>query len=290
MLLNSMQKDKAICPPEWLPDNTVYLCVTGSESYGCADQVVLRRDKDIMGICVPPKRYIFPASVGHIEGFGKPKDIFEQYQQHHIEWNRKEYDISVYNIAKIFWLMCNGNPNCVETLFVDRDCVLHSTQIAEHIRHNRRIFLSKKCYHSFRGYAFSQLQLCKRESTGNRKLIKEQHGGVDVKALYHIVRLCLECEQILEEYDIDLRRHSDFLKAIRRGEYTFEQVENLFTEKEKLLEKLYNDSKIPYSSDQEKIRQLLLECLEMHYGSLSALVKLESDAEIKLRQIKEILG
>ncbi len=107
------------------------------------------------------------------------------------------------------------------------------------------------------------------------------------------MRLCLECEQILQEYDLDLRRNSDFLKAIRRGEYSFEQVQNLFNEKEKTLEKLYTDSKVPYSANEGEIKKLLVECLEMHYGSMDKLMKVvrsESESDEKLRKIREILG
>ncbi len=289
-LLNNLIKDKVIVPPDWMIDNCIYLCTTGSEAYGCADQVVLRRDKDLVGMCIPPKKYLFPATVGYVQGFGKPEHIFEQYQESHKQWDNKEYDITIYNITKQFWLMMDGNPNAVEILYVPRDCVNHSTKVAEHIRAHRSLFLSKKCYHTFRGYAFAQLALQARTSTGNRKLIKEKFDGVDTKALYHVVRLCLECEQILEEQHIDLRKHSDFYKAIRLGEYTFEQVKNLFDEKEKLLEKLYNESKIPYGPDKEKIKTLLMECLEMHYGSLSAVVQEQNVHERKLEEIRKIVN
>ena len=51
---------------------------------------------------------------------------------------------------------------------------------------------------------------------------------MDVKFLYHVVRLLNEAEQILMEGDLDLERNREQLKSIRKGEWTFDQIVKYF--------------------------------------------------------------
>ncbi len=141
MIIQELYKEKLISPPNFLPTNIMMLCMTGSVSYGCSTNT---SDLDIVGVCIPPKEYLFPTSYGEIEGFGYRKKRFEQWQEHHIKYKDKDYDLSIYNIAKYFQLVMDGNPNMVDSLFVPRECVIFSTKMWELVRENRNIFLSKK--------------------------------------------------------------------------------------------------------------------------------------------------
>jgi len=114
--------------------------------------------------------------------------------------------------------------------------------------------------------------LSKLENTqGHRskRLRVIQKYGYDVKFAYHLVRLVDECQQILEEGDLNLTRSREHLKAIRRGEWPLNRCIDYFEEKLGLLEKLYKTSPLPYKPDEEAIKNLLLECIEMHYGSMT---------------------
>ena len=114
--------------------------------------------------------------------------------------------------------------------------------------------------------------------------------GFDVKYAYHIVRLINEVEQIMATGDLDLQLNNECLKAIRRGEWTPEQIRGYFTQKEKSLETLYNESKLPYGPDAAKVKTLLMNCLEEHFGSLDkAFVKQDASTEA-LREIKALLS
>jgi uncharacterized protein len=113
--------------------------------------------------------------------------------------------------------------------------------------------------------------------------------GVDTKKLYHVVRLLLEVEQMLTEHDLDLERNREQLKAIRRGEWTEEQIRQFFTDKERALEDVYKASTLPFGPDEDKIKTLLLQVLEQHYGSLDGAVR-EVDAEKKcLWEVQAVL-
>jgi len=136
-------------------------------------------------------------------------------------------------------------------------------------------------------------QLClennsKQAPEGKRKETVEQHG-FDLKYAYHVVRLLDEVEQILTEGDIDLQRNREQLKSIRRGEWTQEAIVVYFERKEKELETLYTASKLQHSPDEAKVKQLLMDCLEQHYGSLADCVVDVDAATQALRDIQAIL-
>lgn len=125
-------------------------------------------------------------------------------------------------------------------------------------------------------------------SKGKRFELRKRFTS-DTKYLYHIARLLLQVEQIMAEGDLDLQRHREQLKSIRRGEWTIQQVKDWAATKEKQLEQLYHDSKLRHTPDEPAIRQLLLDCLETHYGSLADAVVDPDAATTALRQIKEII-
>lgn len=128
-------------------------------------------------------------------------------------------------------------------------------------------------------------------TSGNsqRKEISDRCGE-DTKFLYHIIRLFDEAEQILLDGDIDLQRAKEPMKAIRRGDWTFEDVQSWMMEKEKALEVAYTNCKLPVQPDEEKLRQLLLQCLEIHYGSLDKCVANTTWAEQALKDIDVLMN
>lgn len=110
----------------------------------------------------------------------------------------------------------------------------------------------------------------------------------DLKFAYHLIRLLNEVEQILMYCDLDLRQNNEQLKAIRRGDISQEEITKMAAEKEKYLEKLYLESKLREKPDEPKIKQLLLDCLENHYGSLSKCIELSDKYQEALREIMAI--
>jgi len=274
--------------PKFIPTNMVMEVVTGSVAYGVSGKV---SDWDIVGVCIPSKIELFPHLAGVVQGFGKQKKRFSTWQKHHINYKEKEYDITVYSIVDFFNLCMQCNPNMIDICFVPDNCILHSTQLGNLIRENRHLFLSKKCWQTFKGYAYSMQKKMENknpeEGSKRDKLIEQ--FGFDVKYGYHIVRLMGEVEQLLATGDMNLQLDRERLKAIRRGDWTMDQIKQFFTDKERDLEVLYNSSTLPYSPNEAKIKALLIQCLELHYGDLSSNeIVITGKAEEALRQIEEI--
>lgn len=130
-------------------------------------------------------------------------------------------------------------------------------------------------------------------SSWTESLTKRQLDTVvndySTKFAYHVIRLALEGEQILMEHDLDIERNAEILKAVRRGEWSEEKLRAWFDEKEKHLEELYTKSTLRHSPDQEAIKELLMNCLEHHYGSLSDAVKREVPIERLVADLKAVL-
>jgi len=277
-------------PPRFVPETVQYETIMGSVAYGVSNDT---SDMDVYGFCIPPKDMIFPHLRGEIPGFGEQIQRFDVWQQHHIKFSDKpgadgkEYDLSIYSIVRYFQLCMENNPNMIDSLFTPANCVLFSTPVGNLMRENRKLFLHKGSWHKFKGYAYSQMhKIRSQHPEGKRKALVEQFG-YDVKFAYHVVRLINEAEQILTEGDIDLQRNREQLKSIRRGEWKLEDIQRHFAEKERELESVYLASKLQYSPDQGKIKQLLLDCLELHFGSLNDCVKMIDPA---IRAITEIEG
>jgi len=103
----------------------------------------------------------------------------------------------------------------------------------------------------------------------------------DTKYLYHLVRLLNQCEQILTKGDMDIQENREQYKSIRRGEWSINDIIQYFYDKEKQLEELYSRSKLREVCDESKLKQILLDCIEMHYGDLSkCITNLEEEKQI----------
>lgn len=289
MLLQRLQKDELIHPPKWLPANTHYLTMMGSVSYGVSNDT---SDIDVTGFCMPPKENVFPHLAGEIPGFGLERpEPFTNWQKHHIHAYGKEYDLSIYGIVEFFQLCMGGNPNMVDAIFTPQRCVLHATPVAQLVREERQVFLSKMAYPKFKGYAFSQLKKLKdkKQSANPKRAASIEQFGFDVKAAYHVVRLALEVEQILAQGNLDLEANREQLKAIRRGEWTLEHLETWFQAKEIQLDTVKANSTLPELPDEARIKDLLMRCLEQHYGNLGKAVVKQTDAALILVEMQRVI-
>ena len=291
MILNRLHEKGLIHPPKFLIDNCHYLTLMGSRTYACATD---DSDNDIYGFCIPPKTQVFPHLNNEILGFGRQIKRFEQWSEHGINDKEahKEYDLTVYSIVKYFQLLMDCNPNMIDSIFTHVNHVIHITSLGQIVKDNRRIFLHKGAYHRFRGYAYAQLHKMstRNPKDGSKRAEDIKNKGFDSKFAYHLIRLALECEQILAVGDLDLECNSEILKSIRRGEWTEDWVRDYFKEKEKTLEALYRDSKIPHSPDEAQIKEVLLNCLEHHYGSLDNIINCQDKYEKAVNDISDIIA
>ena len=284
-----LKKQGKIHPPDWLLPNCAYLTIMGSTAYGVSEET---SDVDVYGCVIPPKPYIFPHLYGYVPNFGAPPPNFQQYTEHGVDDvdAKKVYDFSIFSIVRYLHLLMDGNPNVIDSIFTDRDCVLYSNQIGELIRDNKTLFLHKGLWPKYKGYAYSQLhKMTSPDRTGKRKAVVEEYG-YDLKFAMHTVRLLLELEQIFDSGELNLRQNNEQLKSIRRGDWPLSRIRTWFADTENRLEHLKVSTRLPEKPDEEKIRDLLLTCLESHYGSLGEAIRIPDEYKRYIIEISKIVN
>jgi predicted nucleotidyltransferase len=238
----------------------------GSRAYGTETET---SDWDFYGFCVPPIEIVFPHTKGEILGFGRNIQHFEQFEAQHVEHpGYGEFDITIYNIVKYFQLLMEGNPNLVDSIFTDDNSVLYMDNIGRIVKEHRHLFLSQKCYHTFKGMMWSHLS---RLKTGHIKEGRKELGekyGYDTKDAYHSTRMIFQLRNILFHADMNLRSNKDVLLAVRCGQITKDEVISFCEEQLVEFEKAKEHFVVRYAPDEDKIRRVLVDCLEESYGNL----------------------
>lgn len=125
---------------EVVEKRTIFLTGVGSRAYGINNP---DSDYDQAGVMIPPGRYFYGT------------DKFEQFQDY------PEQDKVIYDIRKAINLISDNNPNMVDLLFAPERCIIKITPEWQVIVDNRDLFISKKCRHTYSGYAFAQLRRIK---------------------------------------------------------------------------------------------------------------------------------
>jgi predicted nucleotidyltransferase len=197
-----------IVPPEHVKNSISYLCYIGSAAYGVSDST---SDLDCYGWSIPYRNMVLPHETGYIDGFGdRSSEKFEQWQQHHIydEDDKREYDITIYNIIKYFQLCMDNNPNMIDSLFVPQRCILSMDPIGQIVRENRHIFLHLGSWHKFKGYAYSQMSKMREKHYAAKKLFEfeEAHGLDPLEVKDH--------KELMIAIEIYANKHGDLLLFI----------------------------------------------------------------------------
>lgn len=115
----------------------IFETIAGSHAYGLA---TLESDTDIRGVfCLPADAFI---SLQH-----PPKQVADERN-----------DVVFYELRQYLALAADCNPNIIELLWSPADCVRFRHHLMDRILERRSDFISKKAYHTFSGYAYSQIK------------------------------------------------------------------------------------------------------------------------------------
>ena len=173
----------------------IYRCVVGSRAYGLETDA---SDTDLRGIYQAP-----PDTQWSL--FGAPEQ-FEDNETQSCYWE----------LQKFIVMALRANPNILECLY--SPLVEKATPIAEELLAMRERFLSQMVFQTFNGYALSQFKKIEQDL--------RNHGQVKWKHAMHLLRLLISGAATLREHRVPVRVeiHRDHLLAIKRGERTWEQV------------------------------------------------------------------
>lgn len=270
----------------WMLDNLVLECVMGSHAYGCQTQ---DSDYDVLGLVMDSHKSLYPQAYGYVLNFDplpnfRNKEVKGEGKRVLLD-NGKDCEGSWHSLTDFFNLVENGSPALTEVLFVRQNLVTYRTKVADMMRDNRKLFLSMKMFHSFKGYTFQQLTrlrngVKKFHETGkcdnSNRLTFFQQYGYDVKMAYHCLRLLDLVDQLLKVGDLDLMRNREECKAIRAGLWgDWNKFETFVDTRLKELESyaLNNVVAVPHRPQHEPLHNLLVSCLEEWYGSETKMTK-----------------
>lgn len=231
-------------------DNLILKTVTGSHLYGTerADS-----DLDYMGVFIPSKEYVLGLKTcEQVELSEKHKDV--------------PIDYTCYSVMKYIHLAIQNNPNILSLLYTPPERINHCNEYGRILLDNRDLFLSKKAYHTFRGYAHQQktkMVIQKRE--GKRKEDVEKFG-FDPKFAMHLMRLYYECIDIMVNGTLVYPSpHRRLLLDIREGKKELDWIFAESTRLEALIDEAYVKTTLQHSADSVKIEEIQMEMLETYW-------------------------
>lgn len=234
--------------------NLIYKIRIGSNLYGTMTTI---SDDDFGGIFIPDKAYLLGIRTC------EQVELSDKVNQK-IRNQKGDIDYTIYSLPKFIKLAMNNNPNIIEFLYASKHCILCGTEYSTILRDNHHLFLSKKAYHTFKGYAYAQRQkllLKKKNMTGRNELIEKY--GYDVKFASHLIRLLLECHQLLVEKRLTFPlSQNNLVRDIKLGKYDLDWVLDKAEEIEKLIDLAYTTSDLQYTANFEEIDKLQIMLLE----------------------------
>jgi len=114
----------------------IFLVVSGSRAYGTNNE---HSDLDLRGVAIEGKNHLFGL------------DTFEQFED-------RATDTVIYGLKKFVGLLAKANPNAMELLGVEKECIVFANDLGWLLRNNAELFLSRRVISSFGNYALAQLR------------------------------------------------------------------------------------------------------------------------------------
>ena len=251
---------------ELVPDGIILLGYRGSIVHGTylnpehiEDSI---DDKDIMGVCIRDPEYYF--------GLEDRRFEYPYWSRGTHEHKLREWDSVSYELRKFVGLLYQANPNVLSLLWLEPHHYILRYPEGDRLIENRHLFISKKIYYAFVGYAYGQM---KRMTHGNargymgakRKELLEKFG-FDCKNASHLIRLLRMGIEFLREGELHVYRHdAPQLIEIKTGQWSLEQVQQEADHLFKRAEKAYDECKFPNEPDRDKVNALLVEILTEHF-------------------------
>lgn len=135
-------------------NNIIFKAIVGSQSYGTSTPT---SDIDYKGV--------YMQSIDDLITFNYNEQI------------NVSADECYYEVRRFLQLLQSANPTVCEILYSPKDCIIKSSPQFDLIVQNRDKFLTKKCLHSFGGYATAQIKravgLDKKMNWENKRVVRK---------------------------------------------------------------------------------------------------------------------
>jgi uncharacterized protein len=213
-----------------MTERTIMECVMGSKAYGLDTP---ESDTDM--------RSVFVASTWDMLSLRKPKDTIQ----------KNNPDSCAQEVEKFINLALANNPTILEMLFVPDYTIL--TSEGELLVENRNLFLSKRIYNTFGGYAIQQMKRMERRGDGSFSSDTRKRTA---KHARHTFRLIQQGAELLETGNLTVRvKNREELFAL--GEMTPEELQAKFEAAMVVFNK--TKTSLPQFPDIKAVNEILLQ-------------------------------
>ena len=231
---------------EVFTENTILSGFRGSVAHGtyAANSI---DDIDLMGV------YLFPREI--YLGLKQPKETVEKFIG--------KWDTVSYEFKKFVRLLLKFNPNVMALLFLKEEHYIDKLPYGIELINNRELFVSKKAYYSYTGYAHAQLKKmenckCLGYMGKKRKELVEKFN-FDCKNASHCIRLLTMGIEFLKEGNLNVFREkdADLFLQIKSGEWSLESVKSYAKDLFEKAEIAYEKSPLPRNPDYDKVNKMV---------------------------------
>ncbi|GAB7189934.1 hypothetical protein NUM3379_06400 [Kineococcus sp. NUM-3379] len=218
-------------------------------------------DRDEMGICLEPRRFVTGLARVPAGTRGTTERVqFQQYHRH-TAWDRPgglrnrsgagDLDVVVYSARKWAQLALAGNPTVLLLLFVPDEEVVFRDEAGAELVANAHRFVSRRAAQRFLGYLGAQRAAVTGECGSPRAELVAAHG-YDTKHAMHALRLGLQGVELLTTGRITLpvpQPALGYLRSVRAGEVPLAEVLEVVGLAEERLLRLRDGSGLPEQPD-----------------------------------------
>lgn len=230
-----------------LTAHLVMACQVGSQSHGTYEPSSDNLDDtDYMLVVLPPTHRLLGLA-----------------RWDHWVFQQDELAVVAYSLDKYIRLLLKSNPNVFGTLYLRDDDYIFRSLPFKHLQDNRHRLESLRAYPAFAGYAYSQL---KRLQNGayqgymgaERKALVERFG-YDPKNAAHLIRLYRMGIEFVGTGKLQVYRPDrEELKAIKRGEWSLERVQQEAARLEQAMFAAKTTSPLPEAPQSFWVEQFLV--------------------------------
>lgn len=245
---------------EYLPSNQIIVAYRGSIAHN-----MYMPNNDPNSIDDIDLITIFMAPLEHYIGINKVKQSLSNFIGC--------YDIVSYEYMKIVNMLIASNPNVLSLLWLKPEHYINMHQYGKDLIGKRELFVSKRAFYSFAGYASGQLKKMTHFTfegyMGEKRKALVEKIGYDAKNASHCIRLLRMCVEFLNDGELKVYRTDDVdeLLRIKRGEYSLDfikkEAENLFAR----AKKAYDESKLPEEPNVKEINTMVMDTMSNYICS-----------------------
>lgn len=208
-------------------ETTILRCLVGSQAYGLSSD---SSDRDEKGVCLEPLDFFLNLN-GNFEQY-EYRDAETRTGAHDAKSEPGDLDLTIYSLKKFLRLATYGNPNVVELLFINGECLLTRNTVGAELQSLYPYIVSREAGRRYLGYMEAQKQrlLGERGQMRVTRTTLIDKYGYDTKYASHVLRLGYQGVELLETGKLELPMRGpaqEFIMNVKKGLVPFDDVTNI---------------------------------------------------------------